>query len=320
MKKIILSLFLGLFSVISLSAQSGPAGGSLSFSLLDNVLTISGIGEMSNFSGSNTPWYPYRDQIKKIVVSEGVTSIGNYAFYGLKHLEDVKLPNTVLKMGTYVFNAAVLKKKITIPASVTSLGQYIFYQCDSLPAIEVHKDNKNYSSADGVLYNKKQTQLMDYPSGKKDESFEIPSGVAEIIAYAGYNNKYLRNLIIPASVTSIKQYAFHQINATVTGHVGGNVIMKGSTPPIIESYAFYYYGNMQLTVPSGAHNSYMSKSTWQSFRPVVEAGSERVTPNASTLTFEARGQIQSISIASNIRWKATPSASWVKLSSTENTI
>ncbi len=318
MKKIILSLFIGLFSVISLSAQGGLIGGSLTWNLLDGELMIQGIGDMPDYGSNNQPWYPHREQIRKVVVGEGVTTVGQYAFPYLSKLEEVVFPSTLKNIKAYVFYYSGMKKKVTIPASVTSIHYNTFYYCDALTEIEVHKDNATYSSADGVLYNKKKTELLEYPYAKKDVTFEIPSGVTAIKQYAGYRTPNLKNLIIPASVSSVEAYAFYHLNQTITGTVGGNVIMKGSTPPAVNSSTFPYKGSMQLTVPTGARNSYMGTSVWNGFQPVVEAGSEYITPNLSSLNFEAKGQTLNIRITSNIRWQAVSSASWLKISTSEN--
>ena len=106
MKKI-LSLFIFVLCVaLNANAQSsGSLGNSLSWVVEDGVLTISGAGEMPDYtSGSETPWYPSLDNITSIVIAEGVTSIGDYAFDHLDEVVSVEIPASVVSLGYYAFN------------------------------------------------------------------------------------------------------------------------------------------------------------------------------------------------------------------------
>ena len=97
---------------------------------------------------------------------------------------------------------------VTIPDSVTSIGRWAFYDCSSLTSINVDKNNKNYSSSDGVLYNKNLTELVCCPGGKT--SVTIPDSVTSIGdgAFSGCRN--LTSVTIPDSVTSIGDGAFSE--------------------------------------------------------------------------------------------------------------
>jgi len=92
-----------------------------------------------------------------------------------------------------------------------------FIECSNLTAIYVNADNTEYSSVDGVLYNKDKTYLHTYPMKKYkgfDYSFSIPDGVKNIGYFSFYGNKILTNITIPDSVINIEQYAFCQCSFT----------------------------------------------------------------------------------------------------------
>ena len=98
---------------------------------------------------------------------------------------------------------------VTIPDSVTSIGDYAFLACTSLTNIAVEDGNLNYSSVDGVLFNKLQTLLVQYPAGILDNSYTIPDSVTSIGGYAFLGCTSLTSITIPDSVTSIGGYAFY---------------------------------------------------------------------------------------------------------------
>ena len=115
--------------------------------------------------------------------------------------------------------------------SVSSIGASAFGNCTSLVAITVDAANSDYSSLDGVLFNKSQTTLILFPPGKGG-SYSIPGSVTSIGNYAFYSCTSLTSVTIPGSVTSIGDYAF----AGCTSLKG--VFFKGNAP---FAYPYYYY-------------------------------------------------------------------------------
>ena len=107
---------------LATSVASGSCGDSLTWDLDDTgTLTITGQGAMSNYNySSDVPWYSQSSSIKTIVVAEGVTSIGNYAFYNLASLTSATLPSTVLSIGSDAFRSSSLT---SIPQSEIRLCQ-----------------------------------------------------------------------------------------------------------------------------------------------------------------------------------------------------
>ena len=166
----------------------GAEGDNLTWTLdSDGTLTISGTGAMYDYDTGNNdlpPWYSRRDQIQEVVIGNGVTSIGNDAFYGCTKLETVDLSNatSLEKIGQYAFALCKSLSEITIPAKVERIGEYAFYDC---------YDYANHSG------------------GLKTVTFAENSRLTTIEEHAFYRCMYLEKIEIPASVTSIGGYAFN---------------------------------------------------------------------------------------------------------------
>ncbi|MCR5532413.1 MAG: fibronectin type III domain-containing protein [Paludibacteraceae bacterium] len=188
-------------------AESGTCGENLTWDLTNGVLTISGTGAMNDYSYGVAPWYDNCENISQVVINDGVTSIGDYAFAGCSSLTSVTIPNSVTSIGQYAFYDCRGLTSVTIPNSVTSIGTNIFQDCSSLTSIDVASDNSNYCSVDGVLFNKDKTTLVQYPGGKQG-AYTIPNGVTSIGDFAFYVCSGLTSVTVGNSVTSIGEYAF----------------------------------------------------------------------------------------------------------------
>lgn len=121
---------------------SGTCGKNVSYSISDDgVLTISGTGAMNNFTYerdiSDCPWHGVRYALKKIVVEDGVTSIGSYAFSFDLSVTDVTLPSSLKTIGRNAFWGCYGLTSVVIPEGVTSIGAYAFALCSAIKTITV---------------------------------------------------------------------------------------------------------------------------------------------------------------------------------------
>ena len=144
-------------------------GGNPNYSSLDGVLF--------NKTQTNLLNYPMGKSNTSYVVPNTVTTISRVSYNPF--LTSITLPNGLRTIGGYVFESSKLTS-VFIPDSVTSYYGNPFINSDSLTRIDVGENNLNYKSIDGVIYSKNGKTLLDYPGGKTETSFEIPSGVETI--------------------------------------------------------------------------------------------------------------------------------------------
>ena len=153
---------------------SGTCGASLTWTLdNDGTLEITGSGQMDDYSSDTIPWYDYRTDIRCLEIQNGVTSIGNSAFYNCTGLTEAVIPDSITTIGSYAFYNCTSLTGITIPYGVTSIEDSSFFSCTSLTAVA------------------------------------IPESVTSIAGYAFYGCSGLTNVTLPESVTSIGSYAFY---------------------------------------------------------------------------------------------------------------
>lgn len=167
----------------------------------------------------------YCDNLESIAIPNSVEIIDTNAFAYCSSLKNVEIPEGVTKIGSYAFSRCDSLKSVTIPESVSQIdlafhdsyydeenGSYVeyyygpspFYFCEALEEINVSENNKNYSSLDGVLFNKDKTEIIQYPNGNRRTTYALPSTVTTIgNSYAIHYCNYLINLIIPKSVDLI---------------------------------------------------------------------------------------------------------------------
>ena len=136
---ILLVLIYG-FSHTHASVVNGTCGENLTWFLdtKDSTLTIEGSGAMNSYPSYRTPeWCEYAPYIKYLSLPEGLTNIGNYAFYKCSNLKTLTIPNNVTYIGSHAFYQCLSLKSLTIPNSVTYIGDWAFTSCQGLTSIEI---------------------------------------------------------------------------------------------------------------------------------------------------------------------------------------
>ena len=214
---------------------SGTCGSNLTWSFDESgILRISGTGAMYNYNSSSNraPWSrtEIRTALKSVIIKNGVTKIGDYAFFGCDKPTSVWIPDSVVSIGQSAFFGCKGLEKVTIPEGVTSLGNSAFNRCSSISTIEISSsvesigsmafsnctslkdfiidsDNATYSSVDGTLFSKDQTELICCPAGKKG-LYSVPDGVVKIGTFAFTGCSGLTGVAIPDGVNRIDGYAF----------------------------------------------------------------------------------------------------------------
>ena len=246
MKKRLLSFVLAVLMIASLLPATALAadivdsgtcgaegdGSNLTWTLdSEGLLTISGTGRMRDYKGNgNVPWCDYSYNVKSVLILSGVTYIGDFAFSVLNHLMSV-----------------------VISDSVASIGHQCFFSCDSLTGIWVNEGNIYYSnSADGVLFNKDKTTLIQCPGAFK--AYTIPDSVTSIGEDAFASCESLTSVIIPDSVTSIGRYAFDACDSLTSVMIPDSVTSIGKD-------AFSFCDSLTGIWVSEGNNDYSSDAS-----------------------------------------------------------
>ena len=202
--------------------------------------------------------FSYKD-LKSVIIPNSVINISDSAFYFCSYLTSVTIPESVTNIGDDAFCGCRSLESITIPSSVTNIGNNAFEICRRLTNINVKKSNVNYSSQDGVLFNKNKTELIQYPVGNERTSYNIPNSVINVDEYAFSYCESITNITIPNSVISIGNKAFYECTALKVATLPNSLTNIGD-------YVFYDCTSLtSVTIPNsvtsiGENGFYSCKS------------------------------------------------------------
>ena len=181
----------------------------------DGTLTISGTGAMKGYNSNYNPSPACgNSSVKKVVIEDGVTSIGYNAFYGCSTLTGITIPDSVTSIGGTAFQYCSSLSSITIPNSVTSIGSYAFSGC-GLTSITIP------DSITSIGYS-------TFSYCRSLTSITIPDSVTSIVSYAFQDCSSLTSIMIPDSVTRIGDYAFKNCSSLKTIFLSCNPTLKKS--------------------------------------------------------------------------------------------
>ena len=243
----------------------GSCGDNAVWSYKNGALMISGTGDVSDFDDS--PWTAFSDEISSVIVSEGITSIGNNAFMDHVMLEHVSLPVTLTRIGDFAFCSCTGLRTIefpeslksighcsfdlcanltyvSIPANVTEIASTAFSRCDHLEMISVVGNNPVYCSENGILFSKDKTILLRYPEAREG-AYTVPSYVT-IIGWDSFSYSLnLKEITIHKNVQTIGGYAFEGCDAlrTVTFEDGANTSLQVAAIRYCENLADVHIPN-----------------------------------------------------------------------------
>lgn len=267
-----LSLFLSILflltalplGAIPVAAATSGTTGDCTWTLDDDGhLTISGNGAMGDYT-SYYPSAPWGQSIISVTIKKGVTTIGEYAFYSCDSLTSVTIPDSVTTIGERAFFHCNSLTSVVIPDSVTAITDSSFGGWTSLEAIIVDEKNPNFSSLDGVLFDKNYTTLIKCPGGRSG-AYTIPYGVTTIGYSAFQCCQSLTSLTLPDTVSTIEEWAFAYSSLT-TMTVGSGVTSVGACA-FADSFSFWcvhYNGTDQdrAAIFIDGNNEKFLSATW----------------------------------------------------------
>ena len=284
-----------------MAATSGTCGDNLTWILDDNgTLTISGTGAMTNYSSTlSIPWYNIRSSIKKVLVEQGVTTIGKSAFYDCGYLASITIPDSVTEIGDGAFYWCYNLESITIPDSITTIGNFAFWCCDRLTSVTLGGNVTtigNYAFygcksltsitipdsvteiGDGAFYWCESLTSITIPNNVTtigEEAFSyclslksvtIPDSVTEIGDSAFYYCLSLANVTLGDSVTTIGNYACGDCFSLKSVTISDSVTEMGDGAfSSCSSLADVYYTGTEAQkqqISIGSDNSYLTNATW----------------------------------------------------------
>lgn len=202
------------------AAESGNCGESLQWNYNEGVLTITGTGPMNNYSEEvPAPWTPYSENITCLILPEGLTHVGNYAFAQCSALELVQLPNSVVSIGKSGFFACTSMKFLTLSNSLQTIEENAFERCLSITA--VHLPNSLQSLGYMAFWRCESLLAVTIPESvisldmavfahcKSLIQADVRAPIKELPQWLFFGCTNLASVNLPETLTGVDEYAFH---------------------------------------------------------------------------------------------------------------
>ena len=258
-------------------------------SVFTSNTTIQTFDELQYFQGltkigERAFYYCYR--LTSVVLPENVSAIERYAFQYCVGLTSIGLSENLESIAQQAFWQCEALQSIRIPAKVNSIGYYVFGYCDQLAEVSVDAANATFDSRDGC------NAIIETATNKIFQAFhttQIPKSVTAI-GYLSYSYKRgLTAIHVPENVTRIENAAFYNCVDLAEVELPEGLTSIGSqafdaceslakvtvamkTPLTIQESTFRYRANATLHVPAGSKKAYESANWWKDFKQIAEIG------------------------------------------------
>ena len=269
MKKLIISIILSFFALTLWADDSGKCGENLTWTYVEETktLTITGSGAMYTHSNlfEEYPWF-YRvyDKVEKVVINDGVTTIGDGAFNKFSNLTSIEIANSVISIGEKAFGSCTSLTSFVLPPSVETIDKMVFYDCKNLTSLTVDEANPIFDSRGGcnaiiktenneLVHGCATTVIPDdvtrigncaFMGCSGLTSITIPQGIKSIGTEAFWGCANLTSIEIPSSMNGIGQAVFSGCSSMVS-------VTLPNTITSIGAYAFMSCSSLtSIEIPS----------------------------------------------------------------------
>ena len=267
--KLLLTLALLLSAVTGAWAQN-PCGDGLTWTLNDGTLTISktgeGTGAMPDYDLQNVPWYNERNNITSVVIGDGVTAIGKYAFSQYSNLASLTIGSSLQSIGIWAFSGCSKLASVNLPASVTNIGSNAFYNCSNLSSVVIHATSVPTCGNDAFGMYKSGRKIFVPAASVGSYGSGWSAYAADIFGYSNCGETGHESDVIYALTGTSPNYTLYIMKVGATGAMKNcdleNVpwdnernnitsVVIGDGVTAIGQYAFYNCSNLaSLTIGS----------------------------------------------------------------------
>ena len=244
-------------------------------------LTLLGSGPLGGISEWHLPPWPFdTEQIRSVVIQEGITAVGSRLFADCINLETVSLPDTVTVLRNFAFSGCASLETISMPDKLTTIGERVFYDCpklrhivlpDTLTSIGNYAFH-NCQSLESIVIPESVTTLewgaFSHCTGLSEAN--IPNGTIPISDRLFVGCENLRRIYIPATVTEIECEAFDQCNSLTDVYYGGteqqwnqisiDYSAWGGTNQVLKTAKIHYMAEEPITGTCGDNATWTLQS------------------------------------------------------------
>lgn len=187
-----------------------PGNRGANYIIPDGVTTI---GDYAFYNNSKITW---------VGIPEGVTSIEHRAFFSCSRLENIEFPNSLVTIGEEAFRGCTSFTSVEITRNIAEIGPLAFFYCPNVTEFKVSRMSNHFCSVDGVLYSKDMTVIHYLGQGDKRTTYVIPNTVKTIENYC-FTSSSLKSVTIPEGVTTICRGAFYGSRDLADAHIPNSV-------------------------------------------------------------------------------------------------
>ena len=268
----------------------------------NGLLTIYGTGEMENFSQGGAPWYTYRTTTTAAEILDGVTTIGDAAFYAFYKLERIAMADSIVSIGYYAFKDCRVLDDVVLPADLNRIGYYAFENCTSLTSIVIPDGVTSIgsnafngcTSLQSAVLPKNITSIKDwlFRGCSSLTGIVIPEGVTEIGHSAFDGCSSMEYAVLPEGIITIASAAFRDCGKLQSFEIPSTVCSIGE-------WAFEGCSSLQsIVIPEGVTE--IGAATFQGCSSLRSVEIPEGVMSIGISAFDGCGSLENIVIPSSV--------------------